>query len=117
MDEPATAAGIAEPCPPPPAVALTAEQCAQLRFDLSLGLTAMLHSATLYGAAQTPERSARVTSEVVDVYRFVDAALTKALGAGLTSYERVGPAMDTVTIALALGDVAASSVAPPAALH
>lgn len=82
-------------------VTLTAEQNEQLRFEFTLGLTAMLKSATAFSAEPPPELSARRTAEVTDIYRFVDATLTEALGAGLAPYERVGPAMDTVTIAIA----------------
>lgn len=117
IDELASAVEIPPPSPPaPPAVALTAEQCAGLRFELSVGVTAMHHFAAYFGqhAKQADETTTR---EIADVYRYVDSVLIKFLGAGLVPYDDAASALDGVLVAVQRTEAESSKTAPSAAFH
>ena len=91
-------------------VSLTAEQCGQLRYGVTLGLAAMLHYAARYGHEPESNRPARAC-DLLGVQEFVDAVLVQALGIGLVPFETVQPAMDMVTVTHARFDAEAPTAA------
>ena len=96
--------------PATPVVTLTAQQCGQLRYGVTLGLQAMLHYAARYGHEPESNRPARAC-DLLDVQRYVDAVLVQALGVGLVPFETVQPAMDLVSVTHARFDAEAPTAA------
>jgi hypothetical protein len=92
-------------------VTLSAEQCASLRFEVSLGLNAMQQFSTLVGEQLASKVKAPRMDAVTDAYLYVDGVLRRYVGEGLVPYDAVASTMDAVTIRRALGDAATSPAA------